>query len=863
MQVKKFGKTFCLFLAALTCLSAARAELEARLELDPQLLRLGESASLTLSISGVRNPPRPNFPDIDGLQIRPAGQSTNFSGVNLKMKLTTSFNYVVTPERTGDFVIGPYTYQAGGESAELAPVEFKVIPPTGGGQVERAQQTLSDLLYARIEIPQERIYSQQSFQIVLKIFAREGLNLTGNFEPYGFPSSRLELGQFSSLGRTRVEIDGELYTVYQFVAPARASASGEFSLQPGLRAALRTESGVERRSDPFGGSFFDSFFDRARVEQVDVPVEPLALEVLPIPSEGRPASYSGAVGEFDFSVQVKPQEVDAGDPVTITMTVAGSGNIDNVVAPALELGDEFKSYEARLISDDANGGARKVFEQVVIPRSEQVEQLPAIEFSYFSPQEGAYKTVERGPFPLKVNPSERELLQVSADPGELPRSDPQVLGSDIVYLKDPPAGRVAPGIFGPASSLYFWIANLLPVLALTVLYAGRRRREYLQGNVAVARRQNAPRAARAALARAERALTENERAAFFDSVWSAAADYFGNRLNLAPGETGTDEMLDFARRAGLDDASVAKLADTMRRCELERFAARPDGDADWSEEARAVLADLRAIFKKCESLKLKRGSAGLRTLFATGAALLLASIVFTWAARQDKPAPGRSFARAAEAYDAGDLAAALQEYNDLLQAGEGSPQLYYNIGNTLFRMGRLPAAILNYRRAWYYAPRDPDIAANMELAIRDSGALVDDRHPLLNLALQLSAREWLWAAVACYWILAALLAAAIFSRRYRPVLLKAAPAPALLLALSLAGLYCWHGLVSENESVVIGDDQQARFAPIADATVHFALPAGSLVAVSDQASGWAQVELDGKRGWVPKEALEPVLSPRR
>jgi len=860
----RLSKLMTVLLLALLTAGAAMAELKAGFDIQPRLLRLGETARCTLTVSGVKNPPQPNFPSIDGVSIRPAGRSSNFSIDNLKTSRSIVFSYVVAPTRTGEFTIGPYTYRAGGEEVELPAITLKVLDSKGrAADGERGEQSLSDMLFARIEVPEGVVYTHQVFTIGLNVFAREGLNLSGKFDPYGFPASRLNMGEFVSRGMTRVEIEGAIYNLYRFAAPARALSSGDYSFQPGLRAGLRVESRAGRRSGPFGDAFFDSFFDRGRVEYVDVPVEPVKLDVQPLPSEGRPESFSGAVGDFSFSASASPEELDAGEPITIKMLVEGRGNIDNITPPKLDLGDEFKTYEPRLVSGDSNGGsgsARKLFEEVVVPRSEEIAEVPAIEFSYFDPVDGEYKTIERGPFPVKVNPASSEVLQVAArQDAQEAGGEPEILGADIVYLKDAPSepgdnGRVFAALSTPLSRYL----QILPLLVLAILFAWQRRREFLQGNVAVARRQRAPRAARAALGRAEKALRDEDRAQFFESVWQTAADYFGNRLNLAPGEVGMEQVEAFVRRAGLDQNLAEDLRGIMQRCERERFGAGGGGE-DWREDAGGMLKSLRSIMKRCERLRLKQGGMAVRTIVVLAMAALLASgMLISLAAPADQISPARRFARAAESYDAGDLDAALQDYRALLQAKEVSPQLYYNMGNTYFRMNRLGEAILYYRKAQYLVPRDPDLSANIALAVRESGALLPDLPPLLRLFTSFSANGWLLLMLSLYWICAAMLAAAIMLRRQRGLLLKMFGLLILPLLLAFAGVAAWNIMLARDEAVVVGEECQALFAPIEDSTAHFTLPVGSIVSVKSRSDGWRQIEVDDMSGWIPEDACRLV-----
>ena len=92
----------------------------------------------------------------------------------------------------------------------------------------------------------------------------------------------------------------------------------------------------------------DSFFGMGRnavTQPFATRSKPLTITVLDVPGEKQPVTYNGAVGEFYFFVDIKPTSLKAGEPVTVTMKVYGSGNIEQLKLPAFPEIEAFKSYE--------------------------------------------------------------------------------------------------------------------------------------------------------------------------------------------------------------------------------------------------------------------------------------------------------------------------------------------------------------------------------------------------------------------------------------------------------------------------------------------------------------------------------------
>lgn len=234
---------------------------------------------------------------------------------------------------------------------------------------------------------------------------------------------------------------------------------------------------------------------------------------------------------------------------------------------------------------------------------------------------------------------------------------------------------------------------------------------------------------------------------------------------------------------------------------------------------------------------------------------LAAVLLCAASARGDGFDADAEFARAREAFDARDFAGAIARYEAILAAGYDAPELRYNLGNARFGAGDAPGAVREYLIAARARPRDPDIAKNLAYVIEKAGAV----RPTLSFA-RAAVRRWTegeWRALAAVaWGVAMLaLAASFVAPRGRAPLRRVALAAALTAALGVLGAMEWRGLARHPEAVVARADAAARFAPLESATVHFTLPAGSIVRVVGRDGAWRRVALDGREGWLPESDL--------
>jgi tetratricopeptide (TPR) repeat protein len=219
------------------------------------------------------------------------------------------------------------------------------------------------------------------------------------------------------------------------------------------------------------------------------------------------------------------------------------------------------------------------------------------------------------------------------------------------------------------------------------------------------------------------------------------------------------------------------------------------------------------------------------------------------------------FYKAQSAYDDGRYAEAVVLYNKLLDQDINNTEVHYNLANACFKDSDLPTAVWHYRKAWYNAPRDPDIRANLHFALNAAGAI--DPAPVFieRFLTTLSLGEWLILALVGYIALALVLIASLLMKTGIRQALKLCLLPIVLIFLSVAGWRYWRQLQLNPEWVVVKSEATALFGPVEGSTAHYKLPLAALVRQLDiDPKGWIEVEYDGKRGWLHSDYISR-LSP--
>jgi tetratricopeptide (TPR) repeat protein len=214
-----------------------------------------------------------------------------------------------------------------------------------------------------------------------------------------------------------------------------------------------------------------------------------------------------------------------------------------------------------------------------------------------------------------------------------------------------------------------------------------------------------------------------------------------------------------------------------------------------------------------------------------------------------EPATSDIWDLARSAYDQEDFSTALTHYQTLREQGT-SAALEYNLGNTHYRLGHIPEAIAHYRRAQWLRPDDPDVQANLDQAIEQTGALVPNLPPTRKLSEFLTPTAWQKSFLVSCWLIAGVGILSLAVPQVRNARAWTLPLLIFLLILTGCGTLFSRPTGLQQEAVLNGNVVTARFEPLTDATEHFSLPGGSVVHVKQVSRNWVQIVSDEKSGWV-------------
>jgi hypothetical protein len=605
-------KRVILAYAVFCLLAGVAAADEVTATLEPAQVSVGETAQLTVTVSGAQSAD-PSIPDIPGLEIVRVSQSTQVQMINGDTTVSSAQIYEVTPQRAGNFNIPPIkagearskplslrvtgsgsgnsssgTSQnsAGGAAAALPPPNVQMPSPDnppGDGRFG----------FIQVAVPKSQLYVGELLPVDISAFipARMPAQTEG---PPTLTSDGLALNPLNPKPEQKTRmVSGRPYIVLTWHTAVTAIKPGEFSL--GLEMPIVVMVREQQRHQRTGNDLFDQFFNDSFAREVQKEVkltnEPVSLTVQELPTAHRPADFGGAIGQFELRASAAPTKVTAGDPITLRLELSGSGDFDRAASTMVAGTNEWKTYPPKnsfQADDSADYKGTKTFEQLIIPQDDSVKEIPAMRFSFFNPKTGRYETRTTQPIPVTVTGAPAAVAAANgpaANPGM-----PAPVAPDLVPNKVEPGHFVAtlqPVFMSP----WFVAAQGLPLCALAggLLFLRRQRR--LAADPRHARASAAERAIAAQLAGMDQAIRQQASGPFFLCARSALQQRLGERWNVRPETITLAEISSRLNGAGDGIRPIFEMADQAS------YSGQNLGDADFREWKELVLAQLKVLEK--------------------------------------------------------------------------------------------------------------------------------------------------------------------------------------------------------------------------------------------------------------------------
>ena len=540
---------------------------------------LDEVMQLTLTITGVNDNLDPvSLPVIDGLTAKYLGPSTNVSVINGVYHSERSFVYNLFPNKVGKYQIPAITATIAGQTYTTKPIDIEVVESSAQAQASAgpsnqnqapSAETLKDKILVIASVDKKDVYLNERIPLTIKLLVN-GVPIRDiqypQFEKQGFLVDDFDKPQQSS-----GLFNGVRYDTVEFKINIYPNRLGDLTLGPvQIQGNVVYKTGqsnpFNQEGNFFGADVFNNFFDSYAARPVTVMSDPIVLHVSPLPTENQSNDFSGAIGQsFDFQASVSPLEVKVGDPLTLKMELKGRGNFKNLKMPIFQA-PGFKTYAPKI----KNTGDEKSAEQVIIPTSAGIKEVPALHFTYFDTSLKDYQTITQGPFTIHVIASspDQEFKAVGfsdvSKEASTQSSNQFSLGKMFTKIN-----KFLKKLFG---SIWFWISLAFILVVGSSYFLWQRFQERLLNDPAFARRLKAVKEAKQALNQAKEYIAKGKVKDFYALLSKVLRDYLANKWHQPSAALSGVEILAKLKAVKVDEKYILQLKSILEQSDLVCFA---------------------------------------------------------------------------------------------------------------------------------------------------------------------------------------------------------------------------------------------------------------------------------------------------
>jgi hypothetical protein len=589
----------------------------------PAQVIMGKPFQLTYTVNQRAKDLRaPEFEDFDYVAGPYTSQSSSTSFVNGKRtsSFALTYTYTLMANKEGTFMIPPATIKVDGSQYSSNGVRITVLPPDQPTQTSAASQprntnqssatsqqrennqTSAENIFMRTLVSKTKVHEQEVILLSYKLYfagvdVAQMTNNTRLPEFKGFLKQELEMGEI----QTELEhYNGRNYqTAVLYRALLFPQRSGELVIEPAqFEAILRVQNRAQVRS------IFDDFFGSYTTVSKQLVAPKVTIHVASLPA-GKPAGFSGGVGQFSINSTISSTNLQANEAVTLKLTVQGTGNMKLLKTLAVDWPEGFEVYDPKVTNNFQNTTSgvtgTKIIEYLAIPRAGGTYTLPPVQFSYYDPQADSYKTLTTPEYTIQVARTATEETSATVVNNYVQKEDIQQLGTDIryIYTGDLERGaRIQKQGQVTFGSWLFWLWYIMPTLLAAVLFIVFRKQIKENADITRVRYKKANKIAQRRLKNAERLLKENQKEQFYEEIERAAWTYLSDRLSVPTAQLGKENIAQILAAKSVSEDIIKQLLHVLSTAEFARYAPISD------HAMQDIYDDTTKIINQLENCKL-------------------------------------------------------------------------------------------------------------------------------------------------------------------------------------------------------------------------------------------------------------------
>ncbi len=610
--MKKIVCVLFTFIIASVSLWAANEDVSIKAS-APNVVAIGQQFRLEFNIKNAKptDLQTPEIKDFDILMGPSTSSAKQVSIINGAMTTTENltYTYILTPKKEGTFTISPARFTYNGKTLMSNALTIKVVAQgsnTGGGQSTNGYNSgnqgenvtgVSDTdLFCVAEYNKKKVYEGEQLVTTIKLYHKGNVSGIDNvkFPEYnGFIAQEVNIKDEERNAGIET-YNGARYYVYilkkAILFPQRAN---NIDIENGK---ITVVAQVQKRSSNRRRSIFDmdDFFGTTYNVKKELTIKGTKIEVMPLPSQGKPDNFNGTVGSYRIETSINSTEVKANDAINLKVKISGTGNIKYVKEPEIKFPNDFEIYDPKVNSKVSTSGnivsGTKEIEYLAIPRYAGVYEIPAADFSFFDPKTKRYVSLKTQAYTINVAKGENNATEnttVVSNFGN--KENVKYLGKDIHFInkKNTSLSAYNTPFFG-STSFYLWF--IIPLCIFITLFILYRKQLKENANIILVKNKRANKQATKRLKKAQQHLVANEKEQFYEEVLKALWGYTSDKLNIPIAELDKDNIESKLAEHKIDPTVISNFMNVLQTCEFARFA--PTNGQEAMDELYTKAVDL-------------------------------------------------------------------------------------------------------------------------------------------------------------------------------------------------------------------------------------------------------------------------------
>ncbi|RKE98655.1 BatD family protein [Ichthyenterobacterium magnum] len=551
-------------------LSTSLASSQIKFEAKVSKKKLGINERLRIDFEMNKDGDNFNPPDFANFKVV-GGPNTSVSNswLNGKRSYSKVYSYFLAPKKRGNFKIKQATIEIDGELYKTQVVNIEVTAAVKRpNDPHNADNIASDNIHLIAEISNTNPYLNEAITVVYKLYVSTttGVSNVREIDSPKYSDFWNQIIKNKGLKVKNGTFKGEEYRYVEWSkAVLYPQKTGKLEIEP-LSLDITVEVPTNRR-DIFGGRLMTQVNKRVAAGSKTINVKPL-------PEQGKPEDFTGAVGDFKFNVITSKSELNASESLQARVEVTGNGNLKLFKLPKLNLPSSLEVYEPEHIENVKTniGGMQGSISDnyTIVPQYKGKYPIPSISFSYFDINTKTYKRVSSGEIVIDVLDGPTNSSNADNNIATINGNKKQVVvnNDQFAFVKtDANLKPVKPTHF--FKSTLFWTALLGPLLAIPLALVYRRKRDERQADVFGNKVRKADRLAKRYLSEAKKALGQKE--AFYVALEKALHNYLKAKLHIETSDFSKEKIQNILTERKVNQETITEFVSILEHCELARY----------------------------------------------------------------------------------------------------------------------------------------------------------------------------------------------------------------------------------------------------------------------------------------------------